>query len=162
MAVDQRITTRRKLVERLAVKLDEATMGQVSNNDVRRLIDNFEMVLAYLRAMEEYPADVPRYNPVTAVRPGHLSDDLLDAFSGDDTRGNLPADDLAKIVTHLKKCSFCTARVEFFKTLLVVGQHVRPANPNERHTPCFDITPSSPTALNAGLGISAGGYRDDQ
>lgn len=163
MSNDQQVITRRKLVQRLAVKLDEANLVNVSNNDVRRLIEHLSMVISFLREMEKYPAGVSHYNPVKAVQPGHPSDDLLDKYCALDTQVQLSAQEQHEAKDHLSQCSFCRARVEFFQTLLVAGQHIHPGNPNEPRTPSLDIGGvSSPTSLTPGMGISAGAFRDDQ
>ncbi len=164
MSTDERVVNRRRLVRRLAEKLDEAPADQISNNDVRRLSENLEMVLQYLRWMEKYPEGVGAFNPCDVLRYDHVATGLLVRYSEHAEQNRVDAGLRTMIEKHLVSCSACRARVAYFKTQLVAGQLVRPGDPNQPRQPALHIDGAgeAPTTLTPAIGITAGGWRDNQ
>jgi hypothetical protein len=156
---EERKKNRRRLVQKLAVFLDEADETRVSNNDVRRLLEDFSRIIQAARMLENYPEHLPIPNPNHVIWRNHCATSVLERYSDKTQRKTMNYSLVKMVETHLDECSACRARLRAMEPATVCGQPVRPGDPNEpRRIAIDDIerVGSGPTSLNPHIGIAAG------
>jgi hypothetical protein len=162
----QQRAVRDRLIKEITEQLEELSGHvdkKISNNDLRRLSERLALVFTFLRNMDQYPDEVPFFNPCDVLRREHVTSDLLDRYAGHDLRRTIKPETITLIKEHLASCTVCTARLKNFEAKLIVGQHVLRVSGKEPHRPSFDVdcVSGGPTTLTPGIGISAGAQRDD-
>ncbi len=163
MAADERTVNRRRLIRRLSELLDETNHSKISNNDIRRLIDNLDNCIGFLRSIEHYPKGVPLFHLVHALGHGHIGSALLDRYSEWALRKVMDPMLREKLESHLGNCTACQARLKFFEAQLIDGQHLRPADPN----PPRQIHIDEPSKVGRSMnrvpeGMAISGYLRDE
>ncbi|MBI5404607.1 MAG: hypothetical protein HY976_00100 [Candidatus Kerfeldbacteria bacterium] len=130
---DEQVRNRRRLINRLMVKLDEADVNLVSNNDIRRLIDDLARILTAARQLERYPSDLPVPDPNDVIKTDHCATDVLRRYADRGDGANISVELLEATKVHIKSCSACRARLRHFqlqpKRHLVCGQPILPHQP---------------------------------
>ncbi len=109
--------TRTRLINRLAILLDKANVDVISNNDLRRLMTEEDLVTAcrILRRLGSIPDGGSVYNLADAFRRDHIVLERLIQYADPRTLKKMFVTDRLPIEQHLKACELCSAQVRYFR-----------------------------------------------